>query len=337
MNLFRLFFTVCFAVFLAQPTRAQFGAPVREPGIISECDYCGCAQGVSPLQTGSTGIRYDVGSLYLGAPYNGAQKLVNPSGQYETFLTNRLTVFYKIGESPFVISGSLPYVVRQSHEPNDVGGLDKFEGSGIGDISAMLRFNHHDYIGEAMIIYTFSAGVKLPTGKNDIVQPGNSYLDPDLQPGTGTTDVIFGTGGLWSLNKYSIYGSLGAGVVTGQGAPSDQGYHKYGNYLLGELTGSYRFWEADATVSSLAASIGLGFETRAKETLAGADIQASGGNIVYLVPGLKYLISQGFAADAAIQIPLHQYLGADPANDGYQLGMNYRFLLGVQYSLTSGM
>src|SRR5579872_7303200 len=114
MNFQKFFLAIILLLFFAKVSGAQLcQAPLGGLNIVSECDYCGCAQGISPLQTGSTGIRYDIGSLYLNAPYNGSEKQPNPSNNTETFLTNKLTLFYRFSGSEFTASLSIPYVNRQ--------------------------------------------------------------------------------------------------------------------------------------------------------------------------------------------------------------------------------
>src|SRR5258708_4681187 len=113
------FFPVFFSLFLfATISKAQFCQPsVSGLNIISECDYCQCSQGISPFETGSTGIRLEGRSLYRGVAYNGSEKQPNPNDIYESYLTSQLVVNYRAPESPFTFSALIPYVVRQAHDP----------------------------------------------------------------------------------------------------------------------------------------------------------------------------------------------------------------------------
>jgi hypothetical protein len=321
-------------LFFSKPVCAQVPIPhLLGENIVSECDYCGCAQGISPIQTGSTGIRYDFGSLSLATPYNGSLRQPNPENANESFLTSKLTFFYRFAESPITISLSVPYVSRRAEEPGDDGsGLATSKADGIGDISAILRYNRKEYIGEATVAYSFSAGIKFATGASTIMTNDTTYLDPDLQPGTGSTDIILGTAGFWSRDRLGFFGSLNVGIVTGGGAPGPDGIHKYGNYILADITTAYRIIPAEASMSNLSISLGIGIDAREKETEGGVPITASGGYLIYVAPGLKYLISESMAADALIQIPVHQYLGWDPQSGDNQLGQAYRMLFGLQYS-----
>jgi hypothetical protein len=101
------------------------------------------------------------------------------------FLTTG-TVETQIGGQTWFLS--VPRVERHLHTDKTAVGATNYDQTlvGLGDITLGTRF---DWRG-----FTVNAGVKLPTGKDDIV-----FADPDgglsrryLQPGTGSTDVLAG-------------------------------------------------------------------------------------------------------------------------------------------------
>src|SRR5512140_625539 len=105
MKLFAYSVCVLLSIFACRVSFGQLCLPkVEGSDLTSHCDYCQCAQGISPLETGSSGIRFDVRSLYRGAAYDGSVKQPNPSGSHESYLTNQLIVNYQIAESPFTVS-----------------------------------------------------------------------------------------------------------------------------------------------------------------------------------------------------------------------------------------
>jgi hypothetical protein len=324
-------------IFLTQSAYSQTSSlpSDAEKDIVSKCDYCGCSQGISPLETGSTGIRYDFRSLSLGAQYHGSEKQKNPLAEGESFITNQFTFFYHLSrELPITFSLSLPYVYRLSTEAEESGAVTSTKSSGIGDIQIFGRYHLHDYAGEATIGLSFGAGVKLPTGQTNVAQNG-VLIDPDLRPGTGSTDFLLSLSGLWSMYEIGISGNLDGSIITGRGAKMDDGsYHKYGNWINCDITARYRLAPADVSESNLYLLLGLGAEFRGHETLDNKKIAASGGSAVYLAPGLRYIISMAIAADASIQLPLYQNLGFDPSNpDESQRGQKFRIIAGVQYHL----
>ena len=325
MKLLMRYFTFFFLLLFSNQSIAQW-CSLPTPGVISECDYCQCSQGISPMETGSTGIRFDVRSLYRSAFYNGAEKLANPEGIYETYLTNQLILNYQIAESPFTISATVPYVVRQAHDADG-----NIKGEGISDILAIVRYNAKEYINESLLGYSVTGGVKFATGSTNITSATGDTLDPHIRPGTGTTDFLIGAAGIWSLDRVGITTSITAGFVTGSGAPTPEGMHKFGNYVLGDITARYRIIPEDVSESNLSLTLGIGAETHGKETVGGSPVIASGETLVYLIPGLKYIFSTKISLDGSIQIPLYQYQGWDPSTGENQLGQTYRIMAGIQY------
>ncbi len=325
---------VLFLISLSAAVNAQlYTSPLAGRSVISECDYCQCSQGISPFETGASGIRLEWRSLYRGAPYNGSKKQPNPNNQYESYLTSQLIANYRASESPFTFSALIPYVLRQAHDP--MATPVNVKGEGIGDITAIVRFNHKDYINEAMIGYSFSAGVKFPTGSTNITNSIGVTLDPHIRPGTGTTDFIIGGSGIWALDRTGISASAASGFITGRGAPLAYGggYHKFGNYLMGEITARYRIIPADVSESNLSITCGLGAEIHGKETEGGQEKIASGESLIFVTPGLKFIISMNLSLDASVEIPIYQYEGWDPVTGDNQLGQAYRIVAGIQYLL----
>jgi hypothetical protein len=332
----RFFFTVVFVLSFSVAGKAQFLPSIASQDPISKCDYCGCAQGISPIETGSTGVRIEYTTLDLGVPYYGSTKQPNPANQNEIFQTERASFYYRFTGSPLTASLEIPYVERQSKVPQDNGGIPLIvsNGNGVGDIIARLRYTHQHYVDESTIAYSASFGIQLPTGRTDFTDASGGHLDPDLQPGAGTTNFLFGGSIFLSFDRMGFGASASAGILTGKGAPEDSGqFHKYGNFLSGEIDFRYRILPAEISESNLSVILALGAETRGHETQGGQDITASGGSLIYIAPGLKYIVSQGISADASFHIPLYQYLGWDPASGDFQMGESYRFVAGMQFTL----
>jgi hypothetical protein len=323
-------------VFFAAPVRAQYGPPINLGIPISECDYCGCAQGISPLETGATGVRIEYSTLDLNAQYAGSQKQPNPSNQYEVLQTERTSLYYRFAGSAFTASLEIPYVERHSSVLQDDPTLPLYTSgaSGLGDVIGRMRYTVQQYIDESTLAYSASFGVQLPTGRTNIAPPGGGFLDPDLEPGAGTTNLLIGGNAFWSFDRIGFGVNANVGILTGKGAPEDSGqYHKYGNFLNGEINFRYRILPVEISESNLSVTLAIGAETRAHETQGGQDIAASGGTLVFVSPGLKYIISQGIAADASFHIPIYEYFNWDPVAGDTQFGETYRFVAGLQFSL----
>src|SRR5580700_3070961 len=67
------------------------------PGIYSECDFCQCSMGISPLVAmGGSSIRYDARYTELGTIYQNGVRQPNPDNHVQQFLTQVLSFNYQI-------------------------------------------------------------------------------------------------------------------------------------------------------------------------------------------------------------------------------------------------
>ena len=73
------------------------------------------------------------------------------------------------------------------------------------------------------------------------------------------------------------------------------------------------------------AALAISGELRAHETQDGEIIPNSGGNVVYLSPGLQIFFSPSFSFEVSFQQPIIHALNGD------QLGETFRVLSGIQY------
>ena len=94
MKSLKFFFASFFIFLFSFECKAQLLPSIAIQDPISKCDYCGCSQGISPLETGSTGVRFEYGTLYLNAQYEGSQKQPNPSKQNEVLQTERASFYF---------------------------------------------------------------------------------------------------------------------------------------------------------------------------------------------------------------------------------------------------
>lgn len=290
---------------------------------LSECDYCECSQGLTALEAGGSGIRYEVRSLLLGSKYEGSNSIPNPDNLHESYLTNQFTFFYRFSETPLTAVVNVPYVVRTASDFPEDGGTKIVSPSanGFGDLSLMLRASDQTSWDDALVVLSATAGVKLPTGSTDR-QFAGEYMDIDLQPGSGSTDWLAGVGAIWSRERWT-FGINALAGFTGTGVRG----HRYGNYANADVGARFRLLPDEAASTALFLTFACGGEIRAKETQDGTPIDDSGGSIFFVAPGLRVHFSDVFSFDARAEIPVRQYL------NGEQFGQSYRLTGGVQWML----
>ncbi len=297
------------------------------------CDFCLLSQGISPLDTmKGTGIKISERYTVLDQVYQGTSEKTNP-GAKETHWTTELTGFY--GLTPdFMVLAVVPYKKgRTTGEPDFTvtpPALDTSmagDASGLGDIALMGRYTFlKSETPDTTTIVAGLAGIKFATGKTDAkTADGMDFLDSHLQPGTGSTDYLLGLSYSHSLQRFSLSANL-LGTITTEGKFGTT-KHQFGNALNYDMNGKYRVApEAFApTKPQLFVALGINGEVREREKENGVTVTDSGGNTVYLSPGLQLVLVPHWIIELSYQHAIYHNLY------GTQLGETYKVIGGVTY------
>jgi len=300
------------------------------PGPATACDFCLLSQGISPLDTiKGSGIKISERYTLLDRMYQGTTSTDNP-GIKEEHWTTELTGFYSISPE-FMVLATLPYRKgRTTGELSTDGTLDSAgagRSAGMGDVSLMGRYTFLKHENpETTDVLAGLAGIKFPTGKTDKMTADNAdYLDSHLQPGTGSTDYLLGLSFTHSLNRLSLSANL-LGTIPGKGKFGNT-THQFGNALNYDISGKYRMLpEAfEPQQPQIFASLGLSGEAREKEKTDNTVDPDSGGNTVYLTPGLQLVLAPHWVVEISYLHAVYHRL------NGTQLGETFKVVSGVTY------
>jgi hypothetical protein len=269
------------------------------------------------------------------------------------------TLVYAYGlTTDLTLSARLPAVIRQnireghhSHGPagNTVDELGY--SAGIGDLTLLgqYRFLHNRASRtEAAVLL----GLKAPTGRTDVDDDFGERFETEFQPGSGSWDGLAGLAltqrfGLWSFDANVLYQLAGKGAQAtvlgdrflynaaityrlsstpaapvgymGLGALPEPMYHG------GPKAGArhHHHQEVPAKPShTLDLVLELNGEWHDHQIIAGVKDPNSGGNVVYLSPGLR-LAYDGWSAFASIGVPIVNQV------NGVQAEPEWRLLTGV--------
>ena len=226
------------------------------------------------------------------------------------------------------IAASLPLIKRQ-HETLGTasdgvnigpgGGSYVSDNTSIGDMRLTAR-----YVGfSARHNIGLMLGLKLPTGQThvtgnstDPTAPAPVTIDPGLQPGTGTTDLILGGFYTEAINEnWGYYTQImyqRAFAMVNQYRPGD-GY----NLNLG-----LRYEGFD----SIKPQIQINGRFVRHDTGAIADMVSTGGTLVYLSPGVSIALKNGASLYGFMQFPLYQNV------NGVQLTPKMSVSIGSRFS-----
>lgn len=187
----------------------------------------------------------------------------------------------------------------------------------LGDIKFSARYQGFSPDGDIGI----QLGLKLPTGKHDYnfssgPQAGMP-LDRSLQPGSGSTDLILGVYHYGTLNRNWDW--FAQGIF--QTAIKTLDDYRPGNAL--NLNTGVRYIAFDNIVPQLQ----INAQTRQRDTGVSADPANTGGNLVYLSPGITVTLNKSTKIYSFIQVPVYQYV------EGLQLAPRWNASVGLNFRL----
>jgi len=317
-----------FVIFTFTSTVHAQASSAMLPGLYSECDFCLCSQGISPLDMGGSALRFDTRYTELSQQYSSGLRVPNPANARETYLTNSLSLTEGIA-SGLCATIIVPFAHKTESSTDPANSLANISNSGIGDISLLARYNliaDHQFADTRIVAIT--AGVKLANGSTALLDNG-APADPDVQLGTGTTDFFAGLGAQLGFDSWSIGAHALAGI---RGPGSGAAGHVYGNNLNYDLSGRYRIFQKEgldpnAINPAIFAAFGVRGEWRDYELQDGQRIGDSGGNVLYATPGLQIFFTPRVSLDASAWLPVAHALNGD------QLGETIKILAGLQMGL----
>ena len=297
------------------------------------CDFCLLSQGISPLDTmKGAGIKISERYTVLDQVYQGTGEKTNP-GAKEAHWTTELTGFYALTPE-FTVLAVLPYKNGRTTGEADLTtvppSLDTTmagSASGIGDVALLGRYTFlKREAADTTTVLAGLAGVKFATGSTDArTSDGMGFLDSHMQMGTGSTDYLLGVSYSRSLTRFSLSANL-LGTITTEGKFGST-KHEFGNALNYDLTAKYRVAPSDfaPTQPQWFVALGLNGELRGREKENGVAVADSGGNTVYLSPGIQLVLVPHWVVELSYQrAVLHNLYGT-------QLGETYKTIAGVTY------
>jgi hypothetical protein len=281
-----------------------------------------------------SGIKVSERYTLLDQVYQGSGKQTSP-GAREEHWTTELTGFY--GVTPdFMLLAVIPYKNGKTNgelmlnPDGTLSGLDAGgagTATGLGDVALMGRYTFvKNDNPETTNIIAGLAGIKFPTGKtNAKTSDGLNYLDSHLQPGAGSTDYLLGLSFSHSLLRFSLSANL-LGTITTAGKFGDT-THTFGNALNYDVSGKYRIYPGAflPLKPQCFFALGLNGEARGREKIAGDTDPDSGGNTLYLTPGLQLVFAPHWVVELSYQRAIYHYL------NGTQLGETYKAISGVTF------
>ncbi len=261
--------------------------------------------------------------------FRASSQIIEQSGRLPGGMSGDLSVRavslifpYAITQGRLVIGGAIPYLDKDL-DIKGPGGTTHFSEGGLGDLHLFAEYaffvkDEREKTTRAILI----GGIDLPTGSH-----GNPDLPQGLWNGSGAVNYSIGAAFSYIPAKWGLYTDLIYRITT-----EGSGF-EFGDTLRYDLAVGYRLWPGIyETYPSPQINIFLEFnglwEQKNRDFRSdGNKIHDSGGNRIFLSPGIQFIPGRAFLIEASVQIPLVENLNGDQLKTDFQANFGLRWLL----------
>ena len=227
-------------------------------------------------------------------------------------------------------------VTPDEHEEGSANNIVNLgDSAGLGDLTL---YGQYRFVGDSdsRLHASVLFGVKVPTGKTNVVNAEGHLFEAEHQPGSGSWDLMsgFAITRQWSkltLDSNVLYAFAGDGsqnsnlgdVFNYNAALSYRfshgGSHKHGSSQH-HAAGSESSWDLALEING---------EWRDYVSVAGERATHTGGTVVYLAPSVRYNSGKSWSAYASLGMPVIEDL------NGMQSDPTYRLFAGISIAMGS--
>ena len=308
-------------IFLLSTLYLMYG--LKEPVLSQTC----CSGGV-PL-SGNIGFAgAGIGTLQMELSYDLNYLSLLKRGSERILEDSRIrltqSMLYKAGYSisDYLAVDALFSYVFQSRRIQFQETTSIAETHGVGDALVMLKLILSG-IFNLPIDLQIGAGPKIPLGKSDLTDERGITYNADMQPGSGSWDILTWAYGSWQA-KFRPTGLVTARIVARLNGVNNE-YLSSGSYQFGNSTQAYLGYVDQLLLGKLLLSPSLQVEYRHvwEDRIAGVELLNTGGQWLYLVPGLSWHIRPKLTLNLSPEIPIYSRV------NGIQLSPTFRFQAGI--------
>lgn len=224
-----------------------------------------------------------------------------------------VTIVYGVTQELAFFS-TIPYFDKELKSTEN-GTRRKRGDSGLGDITLLGKYRIYtkDYPGKTSRL-SILGGIKLATGEDD-KEDSFGRLPQNLQLGSGSFDPIIGAAYTWQTLGYEI--DIDSTYKFNTEGAND---FEFGDLLKYNIGYQRRIWPFELPEEGIYSQLNIVAELngqyQAKNKSSGTKDADSGGNTIFLSPGIQY-VTERFILETSIQLPVVQDL------NGTQLETDY--------------
>lgn len=263
------------------------------------CDVCGCSIGGNYFGILPQFNRHFIGLRWTAErSYTATSPLALREGRYhseEYFRSADLVARFYPGHRWQVLA-LVPYRIQEQRE-----GERLLQVQGMGDVSLLAHYillNTGDSLSRRWKqTLTLGGGIKLPIGRSDHTSEDGIRLHPNLQLGSGSTDLLFAAAYTLRRNAWGWSSDL----LFRWNTENSDGYH-FGNRLIG--SSKFFYWKSMKGYALLP-NIGVFMDAGMPNRDQGKAVHQSGGTAAFYTLGLDVYAGR-FSAGLTVQPPLWQ-------------------------------
>lgn len=265
---------------------------------------------------GKKSMLFSLNFLYenFSTVYEGDKK-VNEKLRERAIFLSQFDIHYGISDK-VTLALTVPLLYQQRKNRVFDGSQKFLTVRGLGDISVLFKYawKTRNILSSSEIVS--GSGIKLPTGKNDL-QVDNILISPELQPGTGSVDLLF-----WFLYSHGYtpssrfsYQIVMSYTFTGRNALN----YEFGDEWL--MLYAQRIFQRKSVTFHLQ----LFSRFLQKEKRDDVAVENTGGWRIFFSPLVTVKIFRGFNVSGEYQQPVYHHV------NGIQLTSTRRIIINLSF------
>ncbi|MBI5576355.1 MAG: transporter [Deltaproteobacteria bacterium] len=301
--------------------RGALPARVAVLGLFAACGMFVPPNVAAAPITFNTALPVASGEGILRVQYVLVRAAGDPTTLGRSITVHAAPVALAYGVTPrLALFGIAPFFDKSLELDTPAGRIER-SASGIGDLLFLGRYTAFalDRPGSTIRLAPF-AGLKLPTGKDD-VSDGLGRLPRPLQPGSGSWDGLGGVVFTWQTLGWEFDADVGFRKNT-----AADGF-RFGDQAFTDASFQYRVWprRLEAGVPAYVFAVAeSNLVVAGRDRVGGVSDPDSGGTRWNVGAGLQY-VTERFVIEGIYQVPAVQRLNGNGVETDYSLSVGIRW------------
>ena len=244
------------------------------------------------------------------------KRVSDPLNRELTVSALPVMVPYEVIPNRLVVIGAIAFLDKRMKLTRD-GTRESRGAAGLGDLKLLAKYQFvQNDTKRSSFRMTYLGGLILPTGRADTTLPA------PLQLGTGSVDFIAGSIATYVRDRWG----LNAEAILNKNTKAH--HYQFGDILSLNLALGYRIFPRIYEIyPSPYATVYLELLSHisGKNLEHGVKLDDTGGMVVFLSPGIQFVLSRTLLVEASLQYPVVQDL------NGTQLGTDFSVNVGIRW------